>query len=79
MVATDAQQTLETVPASPQVASLVEADAGTPMLLLTRTTRDEEGRVFEFVRSLYRGDRYRFLTTLVPPTEGRSLQGGSPQ
>lgn len=64
---TDAQQTMETVPASPQVAGLVQADAGTPMLLLTRTTRDEDGRVFEFVRSLYRGDRYRFLTTLVRP------------
>jgi GntR family transcriptional regulator len=65
----EAQQTIETVPASPQVAGLLQTEAGTPMLLLTRVTRDEEGRVFEFVRSLYRGDRYRFVTSLLPPSE----------
>jgi GntR family transcriptional regulator len=63
----EAEQTIETVPASPQVASILQTDPGTPMLLLTRTTRDAAGEVFEFVRSLYRGDRYRFITTLLPP------------
>jgi GntR family transcriptional regulator len=63
----DAQQTIETVPASPQVASILQTDPGTPMLLLTRTTKDTDGRVFEFVRSLYRGDRYRFITSLIRP------------
>jgi GntR family transcriptional regulator len=63
----EAQQTIETVPASPQVASILQTDPGTPMLLLTRTTKDAEGEVFEFVRSIYRGDRYRFITSLTPP------------
>jgi GntR family transcriptional regulator len=63
----EAQQTIETVPASPQVAALLEAEAGTPMFLLTRTTRDAGGRVFEFVRSMYRGDRYGFITPLARP------------
>jgi GntR family transcriptional regulator len=62
-----AEQTIETVPASPQVAALLQAEAGTPMLLLTRTSRDDRGRVFEFVRSMYRGDRYRFTTALARP------------
>jgi GntR family transcriptional regulator len=36
------------------------------MLLLTRRTWDTAGTPVEFVRSLYRGDRYRFLTRLKP-------------
>jgi GntR family transcriptional regulator len=35
-----------------------------PALLLERTTRDEGNEVVEFVRSIYRGDRYRLVTEL---------------
>jgi GntR family transcriptional regulator len=59
-----AEQTIETVLASPQVARLLDAEAGTPVLLLTRTTSDLSGAAFEFVRSVYRGDRFRFSATL---------------
>lgn len=59
-----AEQTIETVLASPQVAQLLHADTGTPVLLLTRRTIGTDGLPFEFVRSVYRGDRYRFATTL---------------
>jgi GntR family transcriptional regulator len=62
-----ADETIETVLASPSVASLLGTETGTPMLLLTRTTRDTAERPFEFVRSIYRGDRYRFVTRLEPP------------
>jgi GntR family transcriptional regulator len=62
-----AVETIETVPASPQVANVLHAESGTPMLLLTRTTSDVAERPFEFVRSVYRGDRYRFVTTLARP------------
>lgn len=61
-----AEQTIETVLASPQVAGLLETEAGTPLILLTRTTRDSAGQPFEFVRSVYRGDRYRLVATLSP-------------
>lgn len=59
-----AEQTIETVLASPQVARLLDADPGVPVLLLTRTTKTADGTPFEFVRSVYRGDRYRFAATL---------------
>lgn len=39
---------------------------GSPALLLERVTRDEHGRAFEYVKSTYRGDRYRITTTLRP-------------
>jgi GntR family transcriptional regulator len=37
------------------------------MLLLTRSTHDADGRAVEYVRSLYRGDRFRFRATLSRP------------
>lgn len=37
-----------------------------PALLFERVTRDEGGTVVEFVRSVYRGDRYRITTELAP-------------
>ena len=59
-----ADETIETVLAPPAAARLLGTDAATPMLLLTRSTRDASGRPVEYVRSLYRGDRFRFSTHL---------------
>lgn len=62
-----AVETIETVMATPMVADLLDTEPGTPMLQLTRTTSDDSGTPFEFVRALYRGDRYRFVSTITPP------------
>jgi GntR family transcriptional regulator len=35
-----------------------------PAFLFERVTRGEDGQIVEFVRSLYRGDRYRIVTEL---------------
>jgi GntR family transcriptional regulator len=35
-----------------------------PAFLFERTSRDEDDRIVEFVRSIYRGDRYRLVTQL---------------
>jgi GntR family transcriptional regulator len=35
-----------------------------PTLLFERTTRDAGGRVIEYTRSFYRGDRYRITSHL---------------
>jgi GntR family transcriptional regulator len=37
-----------------------------PAFRFERTSRDEAGRTVEFVRSVYRGDRYRIVTELSP-------------
>ena len=62
-----AVETIETVLASPVMAAVLETESSTPMLLLTRTTSDGAGRPFEYVRAVYRGDRYRFVATLTRP------------
>ena len=65
VVPAGADETIETVLAPPAAARLLGTDAATPMLLLTRSTRDASGRPVEYVRSLYRGDRFRFSTHLT--------------
>lgn len=65
VVPAGADETIETVLAPPAAARLLGTDAATPMLLLTRSTRDSSGRPVEYVRSLYRGDRFRFSTHLA--------------
>jgi GntR family transcriptional regulator len=37
-----------------------------PALLFERVSRDQHGRTVEYVRSVYRGDRYRIETAIVP-------------
>ncbi|MEU9025178.1 GntR family transcriptional regulator [Actinomadura sp. NPDC048394] len=57
----------------PTVTTLEEAaelgvPVHTPAFLFERVTRDEDGRPLEYVRSLYRGDRYRLELDLRPPS-----------
>lgn len=62
-----AEETIETALASPQEAELLGADVGLPMLLLSRHSFDTDGKPVEWVRSVYRGDRYKFVATLNRP------------
>lgn len=62
-----AEETIETALATPAEAALLGNDVGAVMLLLSRHSFDTEGRPVEWVRSLYRGDRYKFVATLVSP------------
>lgn len=62
-----AEQAIETAVLSPADASLLGADTGLPALLLSRHTFDTEDHPFEWVRAVYRGDRYRLVATLRRP------------
>jgi GntR family transcriptional regulator len=44
---------------------LLKTAPGTPVLTLSRTTYDSSRRPFEFVQSIYRSDRYRFVARLL--------------
>jgi GntR family transcriptional regulator len=59
-----ATERIETVLANPREAALLETNPGVPMLLLNRLSLDPAGRPIERVRSLFRGDRFSFVTTL---------------
>jgi GntR family transcriptional regulator len=62
-----AEETIETALAGPHEAGLLGADVGMPMLLLSRHSFDTEEKPVEWVRSVYRGDRYKFVATLNRP------------
>ncbi|GGL17101.1 HTH-type transcriptional repressor DasR [Sphaerisporangium melleum] len=64
---TDAEEVIETVLATPYDAQVLGVDVGLPMLLLTRHAFDAEGNPVEWAQSLYRGDRYKFVTRLHRP------------
>ena len=55
------EDTVETAVATPAEADLLTIGAGQPMLLIHRTARDATGTVVEWTRSVYRGDRFRFV------------------
>ena len=59
-----ATERIETVLAAPREAMLLETNPAAPMLLLNRLSLDGSGRPIERVRSLFRGDRFSFVTTL---------------
>jgi GntR family transcriptional regulator len=59
-------QTIEPTVTSPEEAELLRVPVHSPAFLFERTTTSAGGEVVEFVRSVYRGDRYRLVTELRP-------------
>jgi len=51
----------------------------TPAFLFERTTVSESGRIVEFVRSIYRGDRYRLVADLVLQRSRNGRSAGVPR
>jgi GntR family transcriptional regulator len=45
-------------------AELLQLQTGAPVMLIARTTYTADARPVEFVKSVYRGDKYRFVTRL---------------
>ena len=67
----EAEETIETSLATPREAGLLGTDVGLPMLMLSRHSLDSEGEPVEWVRSVYRGDRYKFVARLQRPRHGQ--------
>jgi GntR family transcriptional regulator len=65
VVPTNAEETIETATATPREAELLNTETGAPILMLSRHSFDADGTPVEWVRSWYRGDRYRFVTRLT--------------
>jgi GntR family transcriptional regulator len=64
VIATDAVQTAEPTVTDSAEAVLLSVPVYAPALLFERTTHDAVGRVIEYTRSIYRGDRYKITTHL---------------
>jgi GntR family transcriptional regulator len=60
-------QTIEPTLVDEDEAEMLGVPVHSPAFLFERTTESEGGEVVEYVRSVYRGDRYRLVTELRPP------------
>ena len=65
LIPTEADETLEVTLATPRESALLNIPPGSPLLLSERTTYSQFRRVIEFVKILYRGDRYRYIAKLT--------------
>jgi GntR family transcriptional regulator len=57
-------QTIEPTVTNEEESSALGVPLHSPAFLFERTTRSESDEIVEFVRSIYRGDRYRLVTEL---------------
>ncbi len=62
---TAADETLEVTLATPEEARLLQIKSGAPLLLNERLMYNQNRHPVEFVKILYRGDRYRYLIRLT--------------
>jgi len=60
-------QTAEPALVGPEDAELLGVEPGSPVFLFERTSHVASGEIAEFVRSVYRGDRYRIVAEIFPP------------
>jgi GntR family transcriptional regulator len=59
-------QTAEAVLTPHEDAAVLGVEPGAPAFCFERTSRVDDGRIAEFVRSIYRGDRYRIMVDIYP-------------
>lgn len=60
LIPVEADVTLEATAADKREASLLQVNEGTPLLLMERTTFSQHRQPMEFVKVLYRADRYKY-------------------
>jgi len=72
-------QTIEPTVTNEEESEVLGVPLHTPAFLFERTTVSESGRTVEFVRSIYRGDRYRLVADLVPQRSRNGRSAGAPE
>ncbi len=68
---TRAEQTIEAALCSTHEAVLLQLNPPAPVLVMERLTFTDQDIPIEHVHSVYRGDRYKFHSTLAPRSESR--------
>lgn len=64
-------QTIEPTVTNEEESEALGVPLHSPAFLFERTTRSAAGEIVEYVRSIYRGDRYRLVSELTRPQETR--------
>ena len=70
-------QSIEPTVTNEEESEVLGVPLHTPAFLFERTTVSASGRVVEFVRSIYRGDRYRLVADLVPQRSRNGRSAGA--
>lgn len=65
LIPTEAEETVEATLASSEEAALLETATGSPLLLSSRIMWAQNRHPIEYVKILYRGDRYRYVARLT--------------
>jgi len=65
LIPTEADETLESTIADANEADLLGISEGNPLLLIERTVWSQNRKAMEFVKVLYRGDRYKYYVRLT--------------
>ena len=60
------EETIDTMPAAPREAALLDADVGVPMLVVRRRSFDVHGKAVEQGTTWFRGDRITLVAHLSP-------------
>ena len=72
IVVVGGSQAIEPTVTNEEESAALGVPLHSPAFLFERTTRAADGRIVEYVRSIYRGDRYRLVSDLTrPPQEAR--------
>jgi GntR family transcriptional regulator len=61
----ESHRIIEAVPARKDEARLLNVKEGSPLLMIQRTTTGADGKPVEFLRSVYRGDRFEYYVHLA--------------
>jgi len=69
-------QTIEATVTDETESEILEVPVHSPAFLFERISRSTDGRVVEFVRSVYRGDRYAFRVELHPQPSPQPRSAG---
>jgi GntR family transcriptional regulator len=76
IVVASGRQTIEPTVLNQDEAELLGVPLHSPAFLFERSSRAPDGTVVEFVRSIYRGDRYQLVVDLEPSRAARSTGRG---
>jgi GntR family transcriptional regulator len=77
IVVVGGEQTIEPTVTDEDESSALGVPLHSPAFRFERITRSQTGETVEFVESIYRGDRYRLVTSLaIPPQRRRASEDG---
>jgi GntR family transcriptional regulator len=70
-----AEEVAEASSVDARQAALLKVKTGSPIFIFTRTSYVRSGQPVEYVRSVYRGDRYKIVNRLTQPDSRHARRG----